>query len=100
MLQHDATRHIEKHSIIPEGAVQRSELAVLRRHAARHEVLAHKLRMLAHSGGQIGEDDARGDKLLVEDVLDTARVAEAEKTGEALVALGWRHERSLPLVFL
>ena len=80
--------------------MQRGELAVLRRHAARHEVLAHKVRMLADGGGKIGEDHACGGKFFVEDILDAARIAEAKETGEALSALGWRHERSLPLALL
>src|SRR5690349_22697516 len=97
MLHHNTTWDVEEYAVIPEGAVQRGELAILWRHTACHEVLAHKLRMLADGGRQIGEDDARSRQLLIKYIFDAAGIAEAEEAGEALIALGRRHERSLPL---
>ncbi len=49
----DALRHIEEDAALPEGSVQRLELAEVDRHRLGHEVLLEQLLMLAGGGVEI-----------------------------------------------
>ena len=65
-LDRDALRHVEERASLPEGGVQRLELAQRRLHRLGHEVALDQLRVLAEGRGEIGEDHALGGDLRIE----------------------------------
>jgi hypothetical protein len=94
MLEPHAARHVEEDAVVPEGRVQRGELAFLGRHGLGREVLADEVLVRVERLVERLEHDALPGELLLDVRVDDVAVDEHEVTRRSAV-LGHRLAKPL-----